>query len=149
MTSCVQRPWNHSGHPGTTGCEACKGQQYVRWNSPQVADLTSSILHYMTFCRCSLSCFQTRNQTGQQERRTTTPSPRASVHSSVTMQRTPFFFAIHVTSRGPEALGGATATLKLAGARKELRSCMISTETDGRRFPVHQKISKSVCATRM
>ena len=55
-----------------------------------------------------------------------TPRPRASVHSRVTMQRTPFFLAIHVTCRGPDAVGGATATLKRAAGRKELRSCIVS-----------------------
>lgn len=55
------------------------------------------------------------------------------------MQRTPFFLAIHVTCRGPDALGGATATLKRAAGRKELRSCIVShvncKRNPGERWP--------------
>ena len=38
------------------------------------------------------------------------PSPRASVHSSVTMMRVPFFLAMQVTCRGAWALGLAACT---------------------------------------
>ena len=43
------------------------------------------------------------------------PTPLASVHSSVTIQRTPFFLAQTVTWRGASGLGfGAGASLKLS-----------------------------------
>ena len=75
------------------------------------------------------------------------PSPRASVHSMVMMHRTPFFRAIQVTWRGPTARGGVTATLKRAGATKELRSWTIlfNSHTANVRIPLTKSCTLGRC----
>jgi hypothetical protein len=59
------------------------------------------------------------------------PSCRASVHSSVTMRRIPFFFAMHVTDREPKPSGlltGVVATNRCV-PKKDERSCIVLMST--------------------
>lgn len=69
------------------------------------------------------------------------PSVRASVHSSVTMHRMPFFLAMLVTWRGAEAagfVGAAMVSLSRLPKNADTRPAMAATPSNTQTTPKHR-----------